>query len=68
MDIEKILTSGLTLAGSKLAADSMSALISPLQLSILSVLWSLGRTRKTNIFKLISRDWTTVSHNVTFLT
>ena len=65
--IEDILKSGLTLTGCKLASDSMSALVAPLGLSILVILWSLGRTRKTQIFNLISRDWTTVSHNCTFL-
>lgn len=65
--IENILKSGLTLTGCKLASDSMSALVAPMGLSILVILWSLGRTRKTQIFNLISRDWTTVSHNCTFL-
>lgn len=65
--VENILKSGLTLTGCKLAADSMSALVAPLGLSILATLWSLGRTRKSEIFKLISRDWTTVSHNCSFL-
>lgn len=66
-EIQNLLKSQLTLAGSKLAADSMLNLITPLGLSILSILWTLGRTKKTNIFQLVARDWTTVSHTITGL-
>lgn len=67
MNIKQLLARQLTLAGSKLAADTMTTLITPLGLSVLSILWTLGRTRKSNVFRLIRRDWTTVSHTISDL-
>ena len=67
MDIKSILSSQLTLAGSKLAADTMVGLITPLGLSVLAILWSLGKTKKTVVYTLIHRDWTTVAHTMTTL-
>ena len=55
------------LAGSKLAADTMMDRIKPLGLSVLGILWSLGKTTKFEVYDLIHRDLTTVSHNVTDL-
>ena len=67
MNINHILQSQLTLAGSKLAADTMVGLITPHGLSVLAILWSLGKTRKSVVFRLINRDWTTVSHTISDL-
>ena len=67
MNIKDILCSQLTLAGSKLAADTMVELVTPLGLSVLAILWSLGKTRKTVVYNLIHRDWTTVAHTMTDL-
>lgn len=67
MDVHKILKSQLTLAGCKLATDTMTSLITPLGLSVLAILWTLGPTLKSNVFKLIHRDWTTVSHTISDL-
>lgn len=67
MDVKSIIQSQLTLAGSKLAADTMVGLITPLGLSVLAILWSLGRTRKSVVYNLINRDWTTVAHTMTDL-
>lgn len=66
-EIHQILARQLTLAGSKLAADTMTSLITPLGLSVLSILWTLGRTLKRTVFELIRRDWTTVSHTISDL-
>ena len=55
------------LAGSKLAADTMVYRITSLGLSVLGILWTLGKTRKTEVYNLIHRDYTTVSHNMTTL-
>lgn len=55
------------LAGSKLAADTMVYRITSLGLSVLGILWTLGKTRKTEVYSLIHRDYTTVSHNMTTL-
>ena len=55
------------LAGSKLAADTMMDRVKPLGLSVLSILWSLGKTTKCEVYDLIHRDLSTVSHNVTDL-
>lgn len=55
------------LAGSKLAADTMVYRITSLGLSVLGILWTLGKTRKTEVYNLIHRDYTTVAHNVTRL-
>lgn len=66
-EIQRLLKSQLTLAGSKLAADCMLNVITPLGLSVLSILWTLGKTRKTYVFQLVARDWTTVSHTITGL-
>ena len=55
------------LAGSKLAADTMVYRITSLGLSVLGILWTLGKTRKTEVYNLIHRDYTTVSHNMTAL-
>lgn len=55
------------LAGSKLAADTMVYRITSLGLSVLGILWTLGKTRKTEVYSLIHRDYTTVSHNMTAL-
>ena len=55
------------LAGSKLAADTMMDRVKPLGLSVLGILWSLGKTTKSKVYDLIHRDYTTVSHNVTDL-
>lgn len=65
--VKQLLARQLTLAGSKLAADTMTALVTPLGLSVLSILWTLGRTLKSNVFRLIRRDWTTVSHTISDL-
>ena len=55
------------LAGSKLAADTMVYRIPSLGLSVLGILWTLGKTRKSIVYNLIHRDYTTVSHNMTAL-
>lgn len=55
------------LAGSKLAADTMMDRVKPLGLSVLGILWTLGKTTKFNVYDLIHRDLSTVSHNVTDL-
>ena len=55
------------LAGSKLAADTMVYRITSLGLSVLGILWTLGKTRKSTVYNLIHRDHTTVAHNVTRL-
>lgn len=55
------------IAGSKLAADTMVYRIPSLGLSVLGILWILGKTRKTEVYSLIHRDYTTVSHNMTAL-
>ena len=55
------------LAGSKLAADTMVYRITSLGLSVLGILWTLGKIRKTEVYNLIHRDYTTVSHNMTAL-
>lgn len=67
MSIKDILRSQLTLAGSKLAADSMVGRITSLGLSVLAILWSLGKTKKKVVYDLIHRDWTTVAHTMTDL-
>lgn len=67
MDTQSIIRSQLTLAGSKLAADTMVGLITPLGLSVLAILWSLGKTKKTVVYNLIHRDWTTIAHTMTTL-
>ncbi len=43
------------LAGSKLAADTMVDRVTPLGLSVLGLLWTLGKTRKTEVYSLIHR-------------
>ncbi len=55
------------LIGSKLAADTMVYRITSLGLSVLGILWTLGKTRKNEVYSLIHRDYTTVSHNMTAL-
>ena len=55
------------IAGSKLAADTMVYRITSLGLSVLGILWTLGKIRKTEVYNLIHRDHTTVSHNMTAL-
>ena len=52
------------LIGGKLAADTMVDRVKPLGLSVLGILWSLGKTTKCKVYDLIHRDLTTVSHNV----
>ena len=53
------------IAGSKLAADTMVYRITSLGLSVLGILWTLGKTRKSIVYNLIHRDHTTVTHNET---
>lgn len=55
------------LAGSKLAADTMVDRVASLGLSVLGLLWTLGKTTKSKVYNLIHRDHTTVAHNVTTL-
>ena len=55
------------LTGSKLAADTMVNQVTSLGLSVLGILWTLGETRKSIVYNLIHRDYTTVSHNMTAL-
>ena len=55
------------LTGSKLAADTMVNHVTSLGLSVLGILWTLGKTRKSIVYNLIHRDHTTVAHNVTRL-
>lgn len=55
------------IAGSKLAADTMVYRITSLGLCVLGILWTLGKTWKTEVYNLIHRDYTTVSHNMTAL-
>ena len=55
------------IAGSKLAADTMVDRVTPLGLSVLGLLWTLGKSKKSEIYDLIHRDYTTVSHNMTAL-
>lgn len=55
------------LTGSKIAADTMVNHVTSLGLSVLGILWSLGKTTKSKVYDLIHRDHTTVSHNVTDL-
>ena len=43
------------IAGSKLAADTMVYRITSLGLSVLGILWTLGKTRKTEVYDLIHR-------------
>ena len=52
------------LIGGKLAADTMVDRVKPLGLSVLGILWSLGKTTKCKVYDLIHIDLTTVSHNV----
>lgn len=66
-EINKIIRTQLTLAGSKLAADTMHMLVSSLGLSVLAIVWCGGKTLKRNIFNLIPRDWTTISHTISHL-
>ena len=40
------------IAGSKLAADTMVYRITSLGLSVLGILWTLGKTRKTEVYSL----------------
>lgn len=67
MNIKDILCSQLTLAGSKLAADTMVRRITSLGLSVLAILWTLGKSKKRVVYDLIHRDWTTVAHTMTDL-
>lgn len=55
------------LTGSKLAADTMVNHVTSLGLSVLGILWTLGKTKKSIVYNLIHRDLTTVTHNVTRL-
>ncbi len=55
------------LTGSKLAADIMVNHVTSLGLSVLGILWTLGKTRKSIVYNLIHRDYTTVAHTMTAL-
>ena len=55
------------IAGSKLAADTLLYRITSLGLSVQSILWIMGRAKKSKVYELIPRDHTTVTHNVTRL-
>lgn len=55
------------LIGGKLAADTMVDHVTPLGLSVLGLLWTLGKSKKSEVYDLIHRDHTTVTHNVTRL-
>ena len=55
------------LTGSKLAADTMVNQVTSLGLSVLGILWTLGETRKSIVYNLIHRDYTTVAHTITAL-
>lgn len=67
VDIKQLLARQLTLVGCKLAADTMTNVASSLGLSVLLILWLYGKTKKSNVFDIIPRDWTTVSHNISDL-
>lgn len=43
------------LTGSKIAADTMVYRITSLGLCVLAILWTLGKTRKTEVYSLIHR-------------
>ena len=55
------------LTANKLAADTMVDRVTSLGLSVLNILSYLGKCRKTEVYELIHRDHTTVTHNVTRL-
>lgn len=59
-----IIRSQLTLTSSKLATDKMTALVSNVELSIMSVLFVTGELLQSELMNIIDRDETTIRHNI----